>query len=598
MVGLAALVLYAPTWGYGTLNYDDAWLVRNNPLLSDFSLSTFHAIFFDLSRETRFILGSEYLPMRDLSIALDYAIFGPHFGAFHVTQTILYALACALLFVGIWRWTRRTELAVFAIVIFATHPLHVESVAWLSERKGVLGLFFFACTLLTFHRFMHSARVSRSLGWFLVSTLSATAALWSKALTIALLGVLLVLVLLFCEGRLRRRGLIGLTLLTPILTLAFIPVWVAGKHMEMVSTFHGGSFAATTMLAAKTHALYLSRAALWGEYGIAYSISANSGNLGAIILGSLGVLVGLLALVYGLTRAWRSAPSTGPDVARPLALGAALWLGFLLPVSHLLFPLQNVAADRYTLLPTLGWSIALAGVLNILSHPALRRSLLLLLCVVQCAATLTLSQAWRSDEMLYRQALRAYPTYLPAMLQLSRIERERGALDEAQRWIDQAHRVTPKDSRVSTHRGLLWLARGNASQAISHFRRALKGTDAYQARANLALLLLRRGKKKEALKLAREAAQLRPLDHHTQHTLGVVAIQNWSLNEAEAALGLAVRLKTNHAPTHYNLAVLAHRRGKHQAAKTHLKRALSLTPNLRGARRLQHALFDPSKGGK
>ena len=147
-VGLVGFALYLRTVGYDFVLLDDPWLVRDNVLLHDLSFESLWRAFGDFSWEQRYRLGAEYLPIRDLSVMLDYALYGDWVGGQHLTQVLLYAGTCAVLATLALALFQNRALAWLTGVLFTTHPAHVEVVAWLSERKGVLGSFLLSLSLL------------------------------------------------------------------------------------------------------------------------------------------------------------------------------------------------------------------------------------------------------------------------------------------------------------------------------------------------------------------------------------------------------------------------------------------------------------------
>src|ERR1700684_34833 len=98
---IAVAALYAPTLGRGIVNYDDTWLLRDNWILQAPSWSSLHTILFDLSSPLRFTLTPEYLPVRDLSVMADFALWGHWWGGFHLTSLVVYELSIVLWFAAL-----------------------------------------------------------------------------------------------------------------------------------------------------------------------------------------------------------------------------------------------------------------------------------------------------------------------------------------------------------------------------------------------------------------------------------------------------------------------------------------------------------------
>ena len=140
LLGLLTVFVYSRTIHHGYVAYDTPWLVVNNPLLRGGSVSSIPAILFGMDTGTRLILGAEYLPIRDLSVLLDHAVFGRDWSGHHAQNLFWYVLGC-LFFLALLRTIFGERLRTFlGACLFAVHPVHVESVAWLASRKDVLSL--------------------------------------------------------------------------------------------------------------------------------------------------------------------------------------------------------------------------------------------------------------------------------------------------------------------------------------------------------------------------------------------------------------------------------------------------------------------------
>lgn len=596
------MALYAQTVGFGLVGIDDPWLLRENTLLqrSDGASlgATLAAIFFDLSPLARYRLGAEYLPVRDLSVLLDFALWGPRYAAHHATNVLLYALSAMLLCAALRRWLADLGLAAAVSALWLAHPLHVESVAWLAERKGLLaGLFAFAA-LWAFHGFARRGGIGR---WISVALL-LVAAIWSKGLAIATVGVLGALLWLRLGSEVgtksveakttegprpsRRATWLGLAALAGVALAAFIPLWLAGRGAHMVAGYHGGSLAATAALMSKGHALYLWHGVLGGPLGIDYGLPAGvAGQPLLFTVGLLSLLVTAGTLLWALLDA--RARSRRPALVL-FGLAAACWLAYLLPVSQLLVPLQNALADRYLLLPSLGICLAIAAfVFRWVPRPSLRWTAIGALLVAELALTLVQTRSWQSDEALYRQALRAYPANLTALLQLSRLARERREFAASLALLERARRLHPKNGRVQTHAALVALQQKQLGKALELLRQAVQDPRCASARINLALLLsAQAGTQQEALRFAREATRLQPRRAKAWLALGVAALRAGLLHEAGGALDKALQLRPGYANAHYNRAVLAQRRGQPKAARAALREALRWDPKHGPARAL------------
>ncbi|MGN6109819.1 MAG: hypothetical protein ACTHU0_32225, partial [Kofleriaceae bacterium] len=261
LVALALVVaLYAPTLDRGLTNYDDPWLYTHNFVVQHASLDSLRTIFFDVDIHSpgRWALAPEYLPVRDLSVMLDYAVWGDWYGGFHLTSLVLYLVAIPLWFATLVGFGVDRRIAGVAILLWALHPSHAESVVWLSERKGLLGAMWAGAAGLGYTRF----RAGRPAGWLVFAAIATVAAVWSKgpaAFYIAALGGLELV--LPTTRRSWRRSLTGLGVLAVAGGLAFVPVLIMASQAVVVGGDSAvpGSRAATVL---GVHGFYLQVAAM------------------------------------------------------------------------------------------------------------------------------------------------------------------------------------------------------------------------------------------------------------------------------------------------------------------------------------------------
>jgi hypothetical protein len=359
LVGLVlGLAMYLPTVERGVVNYDDPLLVENNHVLQQPSLASLRTIFFDLdpTSPARYSLTPEYLPVRDLSVMLDFAVWGKAYGGFHLTNLVLYLIGIALVFAWLDAFGVERTVAGCAALFWAVHASHAESVAWLSERQGLLGLAFAALAGLGYAQY----RRGRSRAWLGVAVVAAVCAVWSKAPAAFTVASFAGLELVLPARRVSwRRSLAGLAAIGLCGVLAFVPV----VEMAMAVGIVGESSAIPghrAVVVLGSLGFYTQLAAMAIPNAVSYPISVVGPSAIQIIVGAL-VAIGLAVALA------RRAPA-------PLRASAVLFLATWLPVSHLVLPLQMVAvADRYALHLTIATSLALAFAVSRVRSLPIRR---------------------------------------------------------------------------------------------------------------------------------------------------------------------------------------------------------------------------------
>ena len=556
------MALYAPTLGRGIVNYDDPWLVRDNDLLGKPSAGAVSTVLFDMRPETRFALGAEYLPVRDLSIMADRAIWGDWYPGYHLTNLVLYLAAIALWSAALVALGLDRTLAGLAILIWAIAPAHAESVAWISERKGLLGLAFSGAAAFGYLRF----RAGRHAGWLALALVATACAVWSKAPFAFAIAVLAALELVApAPRRSWRRSLVGLGAIATIGLAAFVPVLVTAMNLAVVG---GDDHAPAGWLAMAVglHGFYLELGAMAVRNAVSYPIGSIGPSAIQLALGALGLVAALAVTVV---------PARGPwQPPRALRIGALIWLFGWLPASRLVLPLRAVlVADRYILFASLGLAIALAVGLLALPASRARTALIGVVCVVAAVRTLDAQAGWADSLTLWERAARANPIdgnawsgYAEAYQELGRPDLAAGVVEEGL--------ASSQDPRLLLRGALIALDHGDRERGLELMRRSAEGGHP-PAMSNLARLRLQEGHGDEAVQWARKAVAAAPLYAKGYRTLGVVLLALHHPDEALAALERASRLAPTDLGTRYDLALVLIELHRDAEARGHLEAASS-----------------------
>ncbi|MEM7135614.1 MAG: tetratricopeptide repeat protein [Myxococcota bacterium] len=570
-VGLVGVLVYLPTLRFGLTRYDDPWLIGDNALLQRLDWDSIRTVFFDLSVERRLLLGAEYLPLRDLSVLLDFAVWGDAYGGHHLTQVLLYGAQCAFAAWLVLELFGSRPLAWWVGAGFALHPVHVEAVAWLSERKGVLGGALFFSAALVGVRYLR-----RGTSWRLVlSLLLLAGAILSKGHMLAGAGAL-AMSALWCESApLRRRWALGVGSLVAGV-LAFLPVYLAGQAVGMVQAYHGGGLLETVMLFTVVHGKYLLLTMLVGPYAIAYPLGADLAGAADPWLALLGGSALLVFGFFSVRAVFRSPFRT------PTSFGLGWWLIFLAPVSHVVFPLQNLLADRYLLVGI--WGLLLVFGVGLVRLPVRAgRVLGAAWLIASLAWTVLQVPHWESSRSLRAHAVSVHPGHVDSWHRLASEAQERGDYDEAERFVEIGlSHAEGSDHRWRLHhrRALILRARGDVDEAIAWMRRAASGPRAHKAYANLGYMLAARGALVEALAAVRQATEYEPRSAHNQRTRGIVALQAGEVEEACLAFDKAVLLEPFNPDNHFNVGLCGLRTDDRAKRDTGFERAIDLDPLL------------------
>lgn len=513
---LLTLLAYGQVGGFGYVNFDDPLAVSRNPqVLAGLSADTLRWAF------STFHLGN-WIPLTWISLAADISLFGPDPGAQHLVNLTLHAAAAVFLYAFLCASTGRPGRSMAVAALFALHPLHVESVAWISERKDVLSTLFWFAALVQYQRWTRrpgpGGRLA-TLGLFLLGLLC-------KPMLVTFPATLL-LVDVWPLGRLRsfdprdpatRRLLLEkvpfLLLSLPFVGLAL----VAQGHSGAVVSLQGIPAVVRLGQAALAAVTYLGQM-LWPvRLAVFYPYPATRPPAWAVAAAA-AVLLAITAAV--LQRRHR----------QPYLLAGWAWyLVTLLPVIGLVQIGSQAHADRYTYVPLVGVFTALCWALADLAERgrlprALTAGAAATVVLVLAAATHLQARHWRDSEALFRRAAAAVEGNAWAHENLGHVLLQQGRLQAAAQELRTALALAP-----DSWRGHLLLI--DALTRLGLHEEALYGIErARRLRPEAALLdyyraglLVACGRRAEAVPALQRVLQSRPGQVHADPRLAQEAL--------------------------------------------------------------------------
>lgn len=579
---LLLALLVAATWSTavhpGTVNFDTPWLVTENGLLRTGSIRMVPAILFDLSRGTRLTLGAEYLPVRDLSVLMDYALFSERWALHHLSSLLWYMAGCLLFLEVAVELLGRGLRAWFAAALYAVHPLHAESVAWLASRKDLVSLAFVFLALLAW------LRRDRWRGGGLVSVVAFALAYWAKNTAIVLPGMMVLISLGV------RRDSPGhwrwWAQWLPYAAVTGVGLWLTlrvGRLVAMYAPPRASTSVGLMALEAQVVARYIAHV-LWPTgLSVLYAEPTDTSVTNPRVAGAVLLVGGLLALGIALVR------------RAPRVSAGILWFFVaLLPVSQIV-PIQNLSADRYLLLPSAGAAIALAAAV-----PRLQALIVAAPLAVGLLAGVASARAkvWHSSLALWTDAHAKQPARLETWSYLAGAQAAAGHLDEAEATLRAGLKRFPDDALLLQSLGGVLYQQGRLKEADPVLRRAFAlDPNRRKAANNLAVLLQRTGRVDEAIDVARALTKRAPLYAPGWNTLGAALLNARRLAEAEAALKQATALAPYNADAACNLGGVAWLRNQPDEAARWWKRCLALDPSADQAKRGLAALRKRSATG-
>ena len=459
---LAIGLTYWPVLGFGFLSVDDLTFVVDNPMVNG-GLRV-EAVWPAFTR----VHSSNWIPLTWLSHALDVSLFGLEAGRHHLVNLLLHALNSCLVFLVLRRMTVPEDFWKCAAVaaFFALHPAHVETVAWVSERKGLLSTSFWWLTIWAYLRYVGRP----SAGRFALVGSAMALGLLAKGMLVTL-PVVLLLLDVWPLRRLARATGSGrvlaekLPLLALSLAAAGITVWAqSGSALQDLASVPLDERVANAVLA---YARYL------GILVWPVGLSTFYPRLTGEHLAWFGPVGAAAALLLGF-----SALALGVARTRPYLFVGWLWyLVTLLPVIGLIRVGAHSLADRYTYLPY--WGLFLAGIWGIADvwRARGRAPTLLLATTMALLACAVVSHQqlrhWSSSLAFWTRAVEVSPGVIPHA-QLANELLVANRLDEALSHAQRATEIDPRSARAHHIHGAVLLRRGETAAAGTEFFRALE----------------------------------------------------------------------------------------------------------------------------
>jgi predicted negative regulator of RcsB-dependent stress response len=516
---LATAAVYWPVRHFGFVNYDDQSYVYENPHVQR-GLSL-EGIAWSFSTDSE----ANWHPLTWLSHMLDCQLFGLNAGGHHLVNLLFHLVSTLLLFHILSRMTAAPWRSAFVAALFALHPLHVESVAWIAERKDVLSALFWMLTMWAYVRYAETLHASRSsLGvWYGLSLFFFTLGLMAKPMLVTLPFVLLLLDY-WPLGRTRwtdsvtgekEKVTLGRLLLEklPFFALTIVScgltLWAqrAGGAVESVEHLPISGRIANALV---SYARYLGKA-FWPD-GLAVFYPFEKLPLEGI-MGAGAILLGVsIWAVWNVRR------------KPPFVVGWLWYLGTLVPVIGLVQVGSQAMADRYSYLPLIGVFIMMAWSLpnSVMERPRLRllvavaAVVLLSICAVLSRRQLSY---WQNSITLFEHALAVTGPNDVAHLNLGNAFLTTGRIPDAIAHYEQALRVKPAEAHGNIGSALMRL--GRVQEAIGHFEQALLAKPDYaEAHYNLGLALAQLGNLSEAIKHWEQALQIKPDYAEAHYNLG------------------------------------------------------------------------------
>jgi len=527
-------------------------------------------------------VSANWHPVTMLSHMLDYQLFGLKPWGHHLTNLLLHALNTGLVFLLLRSMTGALWRSALVAVLFGVHPLHVESVAWVAERKDVLSAFFFLLTLLCWVQFVSESTVHSpcSRVFYGASLAMFALGLMSKAMLVTLPCVLLLLdywpLKRIGDGGWRMADFKKLFLekipffvLAAAASLVTLAVQKQGGAVITVEEYPLGDRVENVLI---SYCRYLGKM-LWPTDMAVFYPHPGYWPLMEVLLAGV-FLFGISAVLFlGRHR-------------YPFLLVGWLWfVGTLVPVIGLVQVGKQSMADRYTYIPSLGLLVLIIWGAHELAgrrrHQVMVLSRAGAAAVVLCIA-LTREQLgyWQDNETLFRHALDVTQNNCVAHNGLGVALARNGQINEAISEYREALRLDPDYADAHYDLGNAFFIKSQTDEAISEYREAIRliPEDA-AAHNNLGNALDKKGRIDEAVSQLQTALHLKPDYAEAHYNLGMAFFNKGQVDEAIGEFQAALRLKPDYAEAHNNLGAALGGQGRTDEAISQFREAIRLNPD-------------------
>ena len=574
---VSTLLVFWQVRNFDFIGYDDNNYVYENPHVLNgltfdniiWAFTTGHA--------------ANWHPLTWLSLMLDRQLFGPGPAGFHLTNLFFHIANTLLLFLVLKQMTNEIWQSAFVAALFALHPMHVESVAWVAERKDVLSTFFWLLTMWAYLRYVKQPNIWR----YLLVLLFFVMGIMAKPMLVTLPFVLLLLDYwpLGRISRFNRQIFYRLVLSAGHLMVEKIPFFVLSAISSVITFLVQRNAGAVTDIdilslnnrianALLSYAEYMGKM-LWPiNLAVFYPFNAAASSPSCRPAACALLLLGISVFVIYLGRNQRY-----------LFLGWFWFVGTLTPVIGIIQVGQQAYADRYTYIPYIGLFIMLAWGLTQLLSKLIYRKIVLGVSMVIILTPLGIcahrqTSYWKNDITLFSHANQVTQNNYIAYNDIGNAYVKLGRNIEAVDAYKQAIIFNPNYAIMHYNLGLSYSNLGRNTEAIEAYKLAIRVKPDYtQAYYNLGVAYAGLGRSTEAIDAFKQVIRIKPDYARAYYNLGVAYAGLGRSTDAIDAFKQVIRIKPDYAMAYNNLGVVYGKLGRLPEAIEAFKQAIKLKPD-------------------
>jgi len=603
VLAISTLAIYCEVRKCEFVNYDDEEYVSKNEYVgAGLTADSIRWAF----TSTDF---SNWHPLTWLSHMLDSELFGLNGGMHHVISLIFHIANALLLFAVLKQMAGALWPSAFVAAAFALHPLHVESVAWVSERKDVLSTFFWILTMGSYHIYVRRAGAR----WYLLTLAVFATGLMAKPMLVTLPFVLLLLdywpLGRFANSKFSRRRIFGRLVLekVPFFALSVVSsaitffVQQGGGAVNRIETIGPLYRIANAFISYMTYIVKM----IWPSgLAVFYPHRFAAVPIWQALVSTLLLLTISVCVIY-LARK-----------KKYLLTGWLWYLGTLVPVIGLVQVGSQAMADRYSYVPLMGLFIMIGWGFADLSRKWRHKKIIVGVSAAAVLAALAVCtrlqvRHWHDSISLYEHAIEVTDDNFVAYAGLGAALCDENRLDEGIRNLTRALQIMPKHHNAYCNMALAMSRKGKFSEAVECYRQALRiEPDNLETRNSLARAIeekqeyeqamdfferansfANQDKIDEAVEYYKKAVELKPNFIIAQGRLGLLLAQQGRIEEAIDRFRVVLSERPDDYEMHFNVGVLLERQDKIDEAISKYRQALEINPDYAKARvRLEEAL--------
>jgi len=567
---LLTIALYWPVRAFDFITFDDPIYVTQNPNLAGGWHWKRTAWFFQAG------YGANWHPLTWFSHALDVQLYGLQAGGPHLTNVVLHGLSAMTLFLLLQRFTKAFWRSALVAALFAWHPLRVESVAWVSERKDCLSCLLCILALWTYLRYAENLKtqISNLKSFYWLALLFFALALMAKPMVVTLPFILLLLDF-WPLGRFHPGMVVALCKEK----LPFFLLSAAGCVVTLIAQTRGGSLLDLRQVtlefriwnAATGYLWYIEKTFWPKDLNVIVLLSAQPGWL-------ITIAISAIILISGLLWHWRH------DYPY-LLFGWCWYLGTLVPVIGLIQVGSQAVADRYSYIPSIGLLVVLAwGACDLTQRVPFRQAILAALAIASLAlaigATRNQLSYWKNSGTLFWRAVTVTPRNFEAWDALGSYYLGLGQSEEARMDCERSLQIYPGNGWAHENLANALLAEKKPDQAAEHFRLAIQDHPwRLTPRKQLGDVLMAQNKPGEAVVEFQGALRLDPNSAELHLCLAKALARQGDIEGAKKEFTECIKLAPKDAAPYTYLAGLLSGQRNTAEAIAYYQQALRLQPD-------------------